>query len=506
MINLKFLLFCYEELSGMKINYMKSEVYTVGLSEQESQRVADAFNCNLGSFPMKYLGLPISERRLSKSELSDSADKMEKRLQTWKCGHLSSGGKSILINSSLTSIPMYTMGFYWLYEGIHQRFDSCRSKFFWEGVGNKKKFHMIKWEALDKPKEFGGLGFIDTRVMNIALLCKWIFRLESGEDSLCMNLLRRKYLKGKGFYQSRKAGSSQFWQGLHDVKDWYERGKAHVVGSGQQTRFWIDVWLGECTLKIQYPKLYKICHDQEISVQAAAAMEWNLSYRRRFGDTEMKEWEELMTKLEEVNLTNSDDRVCWKLEQSGKYSTRSLYRFITFAGVIDVQMREIWNAKIPLKVQVFLWMAWHDRIQTVQQLRKRNWVKAQVCKFCEQEESVNHLLFQCPIAVAVWCWVRDSLGWHGCPFSISSFESLLANNRGGVGGSGNLFWWLMAAVGWALWKSRNELVFSDIVIKSPKQVAYRVLGFLQQWTLLEMKEVNLKNAWVDKLKDGMVHW
>jgi hypothetical protein len=22
---------------------------------------------------------------------------------------------------------------------------------------------MIKWEALDKPKEFGGLGFIDTK-------------------------------------------------------------------------------------------------------------------------------------------------------------------------------------------------------------------------------------------------------------------------------------------------------------------------------------------------------
>jgi hypothetical protein len=60
-------------------------------------------------------------------------------------------GRSINNNSSLTSIPMYTIGFYWLY-GIHQRFDSSRGKFFWEGVGNKKKFHMIKWEALDKPK------------------------------------------------------------------------------------------------------------------------------------------------------------------------------------------------------------------------------------------------------------------------------------------------------------------------------------------------------------------
>lgn len=67
---------------------------------------------------------------------------------------------------------------------------------------------MIKWEALDKPKEFGGLGFIDTRAMNITLLCKWIFRLESGENSLCMNLLRRKYLRGKGFSMRSNMRSS----------------------------------------------------------------------------------------------------------------------------------------------------------------------------------------------------------------------------------------------------------------------------------------------------------
>lgn len=76
----------------MKINYQKSEVFTVGLTPMESQRIADAFNCKLGVFPMKYLGLPISDKRLSKLELSESADKIDNRLQTWKYGHLSSGG------------------------------------------------------------------------------------------------------------------------------------------------------------------------------------------------------------------------------------------------------------------------------------------------------------------------------------------------------------------------------------------------------------------------------
>jgi len=87
--NLKFLLYCYEELSGMKINYSKSEVFTIGMNESESQRVAQVFNYKLGVFPMKYLGLPISDRRLTKAELSEAPSKIERRLQTWKCGHLS---------------------------------------------------------------------------------------------------------------------------------------------------------------------------------------------------------------------------------------------------------------------------------------------------------------------------------------------------------------------------------------------------------------------------------
>ena len=65
----------------------------------------------------------------------------------------------------------------------------------------------------------------------------------------------------------------------------------------------------------------------------------------------------MMTKLERINLTEEDDRVTWKLDKSGKFSTRSMYRYITFAGVVDVRMMEIWNTKIPLKVKIFQWMA-----------------------------------------------------------------------------------------------------------------------------------------------------
>jgi hypothetical protein len=103
--------------------------------------------------------------------------------------------------------------------------------------------------------------------------------------------------------------------------------------------------------------MFNISYDQDILVCTAGNLGWDLSNRRCFGPAEMVEWEELMSKLEVVSLSEVDDSVIWKLEHSGKYSTRSLYRFITFAGVYDIRMMEIWSTNVPLKVQIFLWMA-----------------------------------------------------------------------------------------------------------------------------------------------------
>lgn len=54
-INLKFLLFCYEEISGMKINYSKSEIFTVGMSEADSQS-GTGFQLQTGGFPNDLIG------------------------------------------------------------------------------------------------------------------------------------------------------------------------------------------------------------------------------------------------------------------------------------------------------------------------------------------------------------------------------------------------------------------------------------------------------------------
>lgn len=135
--NIRLILSCYEAMSGMKINFEKSEVFTMELSDEEQSLAASMLGCKIGVFPMKYLGLPVSYIKVTKAQLRYVNDKVEKRLGTRQCDFLTSGGKSTLMEACLSSVPMYTMGVYQLYEGNFQMLDTVRSRFFWQGTGKK---------------------------------------------------------------------------------------------------------------------------------------------------------------------------------------------------------------------------------------------------------------------------------------------------------------------------------------------------------------------------------
>jgi hypothetical protein len=83
---------------------------------------------------MTYLGIPIHVKKLRKHDLQLVNCKMIKRTNPWQERLMSSGGRLILINSCLSSIPMYMMGFYNLTNGQHEELDIIRARFFSKGV------------------------------------------------------------------------------------------------------------------------------------------------------------------------------------------------------------------------------------------------------------------------------------------------------------------------------------------------------------------------------------
>jgi hypothetical protein len=65
---------------------------------------------------------------------------------------------------------------------------------------------------------------------------------------------------------------------------------------------------------------------------------WDIHFKRAFGGEEMKSWEQLLQMLEPIFLSDQKDRVKWALEKNGEYSSKSMYRFLSFGGVSDPQV------------------------------------------------------------------------------------------------------------------------------------------------------------------------
>lgn len=102
-------------------------------------------------------------------------------------------------------------------------------------------------------------------------------------------------------------------------------------------------------------------------------------------------------------------------------------------------------------------MVAHDRIQCGVQLKKKRWSGPEDCFVCDKPESTDHIIFQCPMAMFLWAFLRDSLGWPSSPTSVSSLFLEIIDRGGGA----KQTQFLCAGVMWSVWKARiNDVVFN----------------------------------------------
>ena len=91
---------------------------------------AEIFNCQIGAFPIKYVGVPVSPSRLHIANWLPLIEKTNKKLDIWKGGAMSIAGRKTLIDSSLSNAPIYQMSIYLLPKTIVNLLDKTRRSFF----------------------------------------------------------------------------------------------------------------------------------------------------------------------------------------------------------------------------------------------------------------------------------------------------------------------------------------------------------------------------------------
>jgi hypothetical protein len=111
---------------------------------EKTIKYSDMFNCAVGQWPIKYLGVPVAGSRLHIKDWMKLVEKVLKKFAGWQCTSLSSGGKLILLDACLSNIPIYAMSMYLLPKTVVKKIDGTRKRFFWQGGGVKKKYHLVK--------------------------------------------------------------------------------------------------------------------------------------------------------------------------------------------------------------------------------------------------------------------------------------------------------------------------------------------------------------------------
>lgn len=164
----------FGEASGLRVNMMKSSIIPIRCAPELVDSVLPCLPCTVASFPCRYLGMPLSPRNLKKEELQQLIDQIANQLQLWQCGFLTEAGRVVLINSVMTATAIYHMLSMDLPPWVLSTIDKIRRSFLWRGTGEAKAGHCkVAWNTMCRPKELGGLGIHNLRLLNAALRVRW---------------------------------------------------------------------------------------------------------------------------------------------------------------------------------------------------------------------------------------------------------------------------------------------------------------------------------------------
>jgi hypothetical protein len=260
--------------SGLKVNFWKSCLVGVNVTNDFLVMASDFLNCRLGSIPFKYLGLPVGANPRLSSTWKPMVDSIKRRLGSWGNKYISLGGRIVLINSILNSLPVFFLSYLKLPVKVWKEVVKIQRNFLWGGLSNKRRICWVKWSDICKPKREGGLGIRDIRAMNSSLLAKWRWKLLMEGDEGWKRVVVAKY--GEGVLGNAcldvvnfRYGASVWWRDICRLDDgvgWFKEVVSKKVGNGATTRFWKDVWVSNLSLESLFPRLFGISVQQDAFV------------------------------------------------------------------------------------------------------------------------------------------------------------------------------------------------------------------------------------------------
>ncbi|KAJ9561560.1 hypothetical protein OSB04_006720 [Centaurea solstitialis] len=403
---LKRALFLFQKRAGLSPNLAKSDVFFGNVSDSTKDAILACLPFRMGTFPIRYLGVPLSPVFLKVADYGGLVSRVKQRVQNWKMKNLSFGGRKQLIISVLQSIQLYWMAIYVFPSSVVHELEGILRAFLWAQGGVVQGKCRIAWSDVCRPKDCGGLGFKRLSIWNRALIAKNIWDILVARPTLWVTWLRGLNVHAANFWVIRKSNAwSWVLRKMRELRDVLRPHIKVIIGDGRSTHAWEDTWLdcGPLVSLITYRRI----HSQGFNASTTV---------RDFIDicdgSWPPDWVNRIPNLLSQPLPLVED------------------------GVADV-------LRLPTQDRLILWKQ-----------EPPDW-KCSLCGVVM--DSHQHLFFECTYSSNVWLQVKDAIGWRDAP---QIWDEIMGALSGPTPPKKFIHKIGLAATMYMIWKERNRRLFT----------------------------------------------
>ncbi|GJV98460.1 RNA-directed DNA polymerase, eukaryota [Tanacetum coccineum] len=188
------------------------------------------------------------------------------------------------------------------------------------------------------------------------------------------------------------------------------------------------------------------------------------SFRRHVrGGVESQQLDQLSLLLDTVILSNMDDRWFWDLNGDGVFQVKDVRFMLDEAFLPKMEVPTRWIKSIPIKVNVFAWKLYLDRLPTRSNLSHRNVsLPYLACPLCDHVlDDSSYLFFGCSVTkdiqklICRW-WNLDVHPYESYEDWLSWFKSIRLGSK-----TKEVLEGVFYVSWWSLWNFRNQFLFAS---------------------------------------------
>ncbi|KAJ9536716.1 hypothetical protein OSB04_un000101 [Centaurea solstitialis] len=402
----------FGSISGLKPSLAKSAVYFSNVDPDTQHSILQVLSFQVGTLPFRYLGVPLSSKKLVVADFAILVDKVRSRILNWKSKFLSFGGRLQLIKSVLESLQLYWMAIVTFPTSITHTIEKLFRDFLWAHGNSSRGKVKVSWEVVCKPKLAGGLGLKRLPMWNRALLVSHIWDILRKKKSVWVTWIHLHRLSGSTFWTVQPTNNSSWiWRKLLDLREQVRPFFFSSLGNGLSTNAWEDKWLSVGSLSSLIP--FRLMHGEGFTKSSTVSEvlttiqhSWPQPWLLRF------------PALSEVTVPalnqNTRDQVMWlnMFQIPRPFSIKEVWR--SFLGNLEVVpwFDVCWFKHHIPKHSFCLWLAILNRLPTQDRLLQWGIGSDRMsCLLCNGDmDSRDHLFFRCSYSSSFWKLVRNEIG------------------------------------------------------------------------------------------------